>query len=313
MKKIIIVGSAGQDGSYLYEKLSRDGHDCVGIERNNIRMSRDHSFLPVDILNQKQIEQLIQEFNPDELYYLAAFHQSSEDKNLESLELIQKSIKINVKAFSYFLSSLKQFSPDCRTFYAASSHIFGSADEEKQNEATAVKPECVYGITKNAAMELCRYYRENHHLYISVGILYNHESSRRLEKFISKKIVKKALAIKAGQADELIVGNLKAQIDWGFAPDFVNAMVEILKLPEPDEFIISSGELHSVEEFISVVFKELGLDWKRHVKENPGLITKKSKKSMLGDASKLQNATKWKPTVSFDEMIRILIKETSDA
>ena len=308
MKKSIIVGCNGQDGRLLYEFLSRKDYELIGIGRNIIRCDEHANMDPVDITNTNDVYDLINNFKPDEIYHLAAFHHSSEDTSLDNMELYQNSYKVNVLSLINFLEGMRKFSPKTRLFYAASSHIFGDEVGDFQDESTPINPNSIYGITKAAGLFTCRFYRNNHSVFASTGILYNHESTLRHQKFVSKKIIRGAINIKKGEQDKLILGDLNAEIDWGYAPDYVEAMHRILNNQTADDFIIATGEKHTILDFVKTIFGYLDLDWKSYVIEDPRLITRR-KTSLVGNPTKLMAVTGWKPSVDFNQMIRILLEE----
>jgi GDPmannose 4,6-dehydratase len=304
-KKAVIVGCNGQDGRIAYDFLSSKNYDVLGIDRGLIKGSSRS--LPIDISIFDDVAGILKEFKPDEVYYFAAFHHSSEDKAAEdALNLFKESYRINVLALLHFLEGMRKFSPKTRLFYAGSSLLFGDADEEIQNESTPFKPETVYGITKLDGVLSCRYYRNSYGIFASTGIFYNHESQYRTENFISKKIIKGALDIRRGKKEKLVLGNLHAEVDWGYAPDYVDAAHRILQTDAPGEFIIATGKLHSVLDLVSITFGYLGLNWKDHVIENKTVLTR-NRKTLVGDPSKLMQVTGWRPTVDFREMIRLLL------
>ncbi len=307
MSKAIIIGHTGQDGNYLWELLSAKNYELIGVSSNLVLSSKEGDLAPLDIKNFNQVETLVKNFRPDELYYLAAIHQSSSDKQMEEGELFQKSIDINSKAFVNFLEAARLHSGKTKLFYAASSHIFGETANPIQDETTPLNPNCIYGITKTMGIRACHFYRDNYNIFASVGIFYNHESPLRASKYVSKKIVETAIAIKLGLKDKLILGNLDQRVDWGYAPDYVDAAYRILQLNLPGDFIISSGTTHSIQDFTEEVFANLGLDWKRHVEINPNLITKKQKQNLTGNNRKLKNATGWENSVTFSGLIKILV------
>lgn len=309
MKRALIIGCEGQDGVYLSKNLEKKNYETIGIGRNIIHSTEPISVNCVDILQREQINNLLCECQPDEIYHLAAFHQSSENSKIDDILLSKKSIDIHINSLLYLLDGIKEKSKHTKLFYAASSHIFGNPDEEEQDEKTPFKPNCIYGITKTAGVNLCQYYRKQFNVFSSVGILYNHESPLRKSTFISKKIVDAAIAIKNNYQDKLIIGDLNAKIDWGYAPDYVEAMHRILQLSTAENFIISSGSVHTVQEFVIGVFKYLNLDWKKYVYENPSIITKKSKNTLKGNNMKLRLKTGWRPSINFDELIKILVDE----
>lgn len=247
---------------------------------------------------------------PSHVFYLAAHHHSSQDADLaKEAALWKRSVDVQVLGLVNTLEALRLHAPDARLFYAASSHIFGAPADSPQNENTPLIPNNVYGVTKIMGIETCLYYRRQHGLFASVGILYNHESVYRKEKFLSQKIIRGALEIKCGRATQLVLGDLSARVDWGYAPDYIDAMVRILQLPEPGEYVIATGEAHTVQEFVSVVFEHLDLDYKDWVVVDPSII-RKSNTLLIGDAGKLRRETGWTPSLSFPDMVRLLTVQT---
>ena len=283
MSTALIIGSAGQDGTLLGHHLRGLGYEVRGVTRGAPMPAVD------DI---------------DEIYYLAAFHHSSEDPPVEPGELFEKSVEIHVTNLVRYLEAIR--TRKARLFYASSSLVFGDVSESPQTETTPLRPTEPYGITKATGMQICRYYRQAHGVHASVGILYNHESPLRAEKFVSKKIVKAARAIARGSRDRLVLGDLSARIDWGYAPDFVDAMHRIVARDAADDFIVATGEPHSVREFVELAFARVGLDWQAHVEENRAVITRPPH-ARVGDASKLVRATGWRPTTSFTAMVHALM------
>lgn len=308
MKKAIVVGYTGQDGYYLSELLREKKYGLIGLSSKQVS-ENDLGIRQVDVMQAEQVESLLHKFQPDEIYFLAAVHQSSSDKPIEDGLLFQRSLDLNVKALVNFLEAMRKHSPKSKLFYAASSHVFGNVDRSPQDENTPFNPDCIYGITKVAGIGACRFYRENHNIFASVGMFYNHESPIRASKFVSKKIVEGAIAIKNKLKTELVLGNLESQIDWGYAPDYMRAVFAMMQLPKADEFIISSGEVHTIKDFVEGVFSYLGLDWTKFVKVNPGLITKKQKQNLFGNNQKIGKATGWSPSVDFKGLIKILVDE----
>jgi len=308
MKKAIIVGNTGQDGFYLSQLLNEKKYEIVGISSKEVSKNTygiDH----VDVVDSKQVESLLSKVKPNEIYFLAAVHQSSSDHPIEDGILFQKSLDLNVRALVNFLEGIRKYSPGSKIFYAASSHIFGSPDISPQDESTPLRPDCIYGITKTAGLGAARFYRENHGTFACAGIFYNHESPLRASKYVSKKIVEGAVAIKRKLKTELVLGNLESKIDWGYAPDYMRAIFEVMQLPKADDFIVSSGEVHTINDFVEGVFKYLGLNSAEFVKVNPGLITKKQKKNLFGNNQKIKAAAGWSPSVDFNGLIKILVDE----
>ncbi len=300
MKSCAIIGCDGQDGKLLTEQLRAEGHHVVGVKRNDLNIS-----------SREEVIAFLTELKPEELYYLAAFHHSSEDEiKIDDAELFNKSFEVHLHGLVHFLEGMRQSVPGCRLLYAASSHVFGEPALSPQNEDTPMRPGNVYAISKVAGMEACRYYRKNHGVYAASAILYNHESPYRKTKFVSQKIIRGALSIKYGKQDQLVLGNLDAAIDWGYAPDYVDAMRRCIRLNHADDFIVATGETHTVREFVEIVFNEVGLDWKKHVRVNPQLLTK-SPISLKGDSTKLRLATGWQPSVDFVTMVKSLLHSQS--
>jgi len=305
MKKALIVGCAGQDGRLLQEHLLQLGYQVAGISRQEY-FSPANEMKPFDIKAREQVGELLTSLQPDEIYYLAAHHHSSEEAIESEEELWRHSFEVNVQAWLNFLEAARTDSPHSRLFYAASSLIYGAAESDRQNEDTPWRPRTPYGVTKASGMLAASCYRHRHGLFAAGGILFNHESELRSEKFISQKIVRAAVAVQAGRQQQLVVGNLNAQVDWGYARDYVDAMQKILQLPKAGDFVIANGSAHSVAELAETAFALLGLDWKKHVVEDSGVI-KRQLKPMVGDASKLFQQCGWQPRTSFREMIRHML------
>jgi GDPmannose 4,6-dehydratase len=198
--------------------------------------------------------------------------------------------------------------PKARLFYASSSRIFSASSKGLQDEKTPIDPDCIYGTTKAAGLFACRMYRNKYSIFASTGILYNHESHLREDKFVSRKIIRGAIDIKKGKRTSLVLGDLSAKIDFGYAPDYVDAMHKILNTAVCDDFIVATGKKHSVLDFVKTAFGYLGLDWKLYVKEDKNIVTRKSP-SRAGNARKLRSVTSWKPSVDFREMIRLLLSK----
>jgi GDPmannose 4,6-dehydratase len=203
---------------------------------------------------------------------------------------------------------MEECCPQTRLFYAASSHIFGTPESDRQNEETPLRPNSAYGISKAAGLQCCQLYRRQKGIFASTGILFNHESPLRKPSFLSQKIVHGALRAERDPAYKLVLGDLEARVDWGYAPDYVDAMYRILQLPEASDFVVASGELHTVREFAQAAFGAVGLDWRRHVETDARLLNKISH-PLRGDSGKLRSATGWTPTVSFVELVTGLVQE----
>ncbi|HWZ95970.1 MAG TPA: GDP-mannose 4,6-dehydratase [Opitutaceae bacterium] len=305
MKKALIVGRGGQDGRLLHEHLVQLGYQVAGIGRHEY-CSPAREVKPFDIKAPGQVSGLLGDLKPDEIYYLAAHHHSSEEAIPSEEELWRHSFDVHVHAWLNFLEAARVNSPHSRLFYAASSLIYGVAEGDRQNEDTPWRPQTPYGVTKASGMLAAACYRTRHGLFSACGILFNHESELRSEKFISQKIVRAAVAVQAGRQEQLVVGDLGARVDWGYARDYVEAMRIILQLPEARDFVVASGNTHSVRDLAETAFALLGLDWKEHVIEDSGVI-KRQLKPMIGDASKLFRQGGWLPRTSFREMIRHML------
>lgn len=307
-QKAIIIGSEGQDGRLLYNDLIQLGYEVVGIGRLEVRSNCEIDLSPINILKKDALNKFIALFAPDEVYYLAAYHHSSEDMPQDNCNLFISSININLIGLVNVLEAIRLHSSTTRLYYASSSHIFKGSGVEYQDENTPINPTCIYGITKAAGMQICRYYRKEYSIYASVGIMYNHESTLRSEKFISRKIISSAVKIKHRMQEQLIIGDIDAVIDWGYAPDYVEAIRLSLAVANPDDYIIASGKPHTIQDFIQIAFDYIGLDYTLHVGTDPSIIKKKSIK-LVGNNSKIHNATGWCPKTEFKEMIGKMIDE----
>ena len=289
--------------------LEKHNYQIIGLGRTHLCTNQDQfPIKTINICDAQEVASLVQFFQPDEVYHLAAFHHSSEDIVSEAGDLWQQSYPVNTQSLLNFLEAIRLYSPHTRLFYAASSHIFGNPIHEPQDEATPVNPVTIYGITKAMGLFLSRFYREKFGLFVAVGILYNHESIYRSEKYISAKIIQSAIQISKSKQEKLIIGNLNAVADWGYAPDYVMAMKQILTLSNPDDFIIATGERHTVQEFIDIAFQELGLDWKNYVEERHDILIRQMP-GLIGNAGKLWEQTGWRPSVTFRKMVQNLIHE----
>jgi GDPmannose 4,6-dehydratase len=274
------------------------GYEVLGLDRDR-----------VDIRQANPVQRVLAEFRPDEIYFLAAFHHSSEDPSIDDRDLIERSVEINTLALNNVLSGILKESPRSRLFYAASSRVFGVPAAARQDETTPINPVCPYGISKAAGIQLCRYYRSQRGVFASVGIFYNHESPLRPGRFISRKIVSAAVRISRGSTEKLVIGDLNALVDWGYAPDYVLAAWQILQLDEPDDFVIGTGLTHSVRDFAEKAFLVLGMDWAGHVIEDRTLLNRAPVASILcADSGKLYRRTGWQPKVSFEALVEKLVE-----
>ncbi len=309
---IIIVGSNGQDGRLLRDSLVAENSNVIGISRKYIS---ELSFgipkreLPFDITKASLVDDLIRNVQPKEIYYLAAHHMSAQEAVEDvGLSAYNKYHQVHVVGLFNFLNAIRLQSPASRLFYAASSLIYDGLTGVYQDEDTPFTPVGFYGLTKTQGILLCREFRKSYGLYASVGILYNHESVLRSEKFLSMKLIKAAQKISTGSETELSLGDLSAETDWGYAPDFIRAFRLILSVTEPNDFIISTGQSHTVREFADIVFKRFGLCYKKYIKEKPELLCRKIPKR-VGRNQKLLSFTGWAPSLSFPAFVDQLVND----
>jgi|CXWL01.1.fsa_nt_gi GDPmannose 4,6-dehydratase len=312
MKTAVIVGSKGQDGRLLDELLTSEGTRVIGLSRDGASASDGSWSQPVDVADSAAILRLLAATRPDEIYYVAAHHHSSEQKPEPPDELRRKSEKVHVQGPVNFLEAIARGGLPARFFYAASRLIFGTPKTDLLDENSPIAPEEVYGVTKAAGLKACRDYRRSRGVFACAGILFNHESPLRQPYFLSRKIVTAARAIKAGGQTELKLGDLDARLDWGYAPDYVEAMRRIMRHCEADDFVVATGELHRVGELVEAVFSRLGLDWRKHVRADPSILAAR-RPAAAGDAAKLRRATGWKPSVTFEQMVDGLLREETAA
>jgi GDPmannose 4,6-dehydratase len=291
-KKAVIVGVAGQDGSYLSELLVSKGYQVVGIRKGELDLARADSVI-----------RFVADHIPDEIYYLAAHHHSSE----QSKDLVIEEISrvVNFLGPAHFLEGIRLSSPSTRFFYASSSHIFAPSDYPL-NELSKRAPENLYALMKIAAMDVCEEYRTVHGIFASVGILFNHESPRRPPHFLTQKVVTAAHEISLGKRSELILGDLEAKVDWGYAPDFVRGMWLGLQHTVAMDYVLATGKTHSVKDLVERVFKLFELDWQKYVKAShpqAGVLNL----SRCGDYSKAYKTLGWQPSTDFSELLHLLV------
>jgi len=315
MKRAFITGISGQDGSYLAELLLSKGYEVHGLvlrvemEDPGRSLWRINHLLDKVTLHAGSIEsfpslfRIFEQVQPQECYHLAAASFVS-----YSFEDEFAIFNANVNGTHYILSVIKECAPECRFYFAASSEMFGNAESSPQDEASPFHPRSPYGITKVTGFHLTRNYRENHNLFACNGILYNHESERRGFEFVTRKITSSAVRIRMGLASELRLGNLDALRDWGYAPDYVQAMWLMLQQPEPDDYVVATGQPHSVREFAADAFREVGLNWEDYVVTDPRFYRPAEVHTLTGDASRARRVLGWAPTVGFDELVRRMVK-----
>jgi GDPmannose 4,6-dehydratase len=312
VRRALIIGADGQDGRLLARLLLRHEYAVWGWIRSDPATSAPCECVLIDILQPTVVESQLRKSPPDEIYYLAAFNHATEDRiELSAAELLRCSFGVHVLGLLNVLQAMEECCPRTRLFYAASSHVFGTPVAEWQNEDTPLAPNSAYAISKAAGLQCCQFYRRQKDIFAATGILFNHESPLRKPSFLSQKIVRGARRAQQDATYRLVLGDLEARVDWGYAPDYVEAMFRILQLPEASDFVVASGELHTVREFVQAAFGALGLDWRQHVKTDARLLNKVSH-PMRGDSGKLRDATGWAPTIGFADMVATLVRDTEE-
>jgi len=313
-RRALITGITGQDGSFLAELLLSKGYEVHGIVRRvaledpSRRLGRIAQLLDRVHLHAASLEsfpsvyQVFRNVLPDECYHLAAqsFVSYSFDDEFSTLNT-------NINGTHFVLAALKDMAPQCRFYFAGSSEMFGKAEQVPQTEATRFHPRSAYGISKVAGFELTRNYREAYGAHASNGILFNHESERRGFEFVTRKITIGAAQILAGRSKELRLGNLDAKRDWGHARDYVEAMWLMLQQDEPDDYVIATGETHSVREFVETAFSLAGLDPDRYVVSAPELYRPAEVHLLVGDSSKARAKFGWKAKTGFKDLVREMV------
>src|SRR5215212_8761874 len=300
----LITGITGQDGFYLANLLRGEGDEVWGLTRRGT-LPPDLAFVrstpPGDVRDQASIERAIKVTAPNEIYHLAA--QSSV---AESWSDSTHTGEVTGLGTARLLDAVGQIAPKARIFLASSSEIFGLPDSAPQNESTPIRPVSPYGAAKAYSHHLASVYRR-HGLYVAAGILYNHESPRRPESFVTRKITKGAVSIARGNQSELRLGNLEARRDWGFAGDYVRAMHLMLQQPEPGDYVVATGQTHSVRDFCEAAFARVGLDYQAYVVSDPAYWRPAEPIPLVGDFSRAQNTIGWAPSVSFDGLVNLLV------
>ena len=305
-KIALITGIGGQDGSYLAELLVKKKYKVFGIcsakkkinYKNLKKIKSQITVHKVDINNYTKIKNIIKYLKPNEIYHLAA--QSFVNYKFED-EFFK--LNPNINGTHYILSAIKKFSPKTKFYFAASSEVFGNAIKSPQNETTPFNPRSAYGISKVTGFYLTKNYREAHKLFACSGILFNHESSRRNENFVTRKITKNLSLIKKGTKKKIILGNLNSKRDWGHAKDYVQAMWKMLQLKKPQDLVIGTGKLHSVRDFLKIAFGLVNLNYKKHIKTSKSLLRPNDKFDLIADSRKAKKILKWKPKVSFRSLV----------
>ena len=310
MPRALITGITGQDGSYLAELLLSKGYEVVGI----VRRTSHHSYeriehlldrievMPADLLDQHSLTMVLQETKPDEVYNLAA--QSYVPTSWTQPVLTGEFTALGV---TRILEAIRLVHPSTKFYQASSSEMFGRVTETPQRETTSFYPRSPYGVAKVYGHWITVNYRESYNLYAVSGILFNHESPRRGIEFVTRKVTDGAARIKLGLGSELRLGNLDARRDWGFAGDYVEAMWLMLQQPKPQDYVVGTGQTHSVRELVEAAFSHVGLEWKRYVKTDPKFVRPAEVDLLQADPSKARRELGWTPKVSFPELVGMMV------
>ena len=311
MPTAVITGITGQDGSYLAELLLEKGYRVIGMVRrasteNFERIAHIRSRLELrqaDLLDELSLIDLLRDVRPDEVYNLAA--QSFVPTSWAQPVLTAEFDAVGV---TRLLQAVRLVAPEARVYQASSSEMFGRAREVPQRETTPFYPRSPYGVAKVYAHYITVNYRESYGLFACSGILFNHTSPRRGREFVTRKISDGVARIKLGLAQELPLGNLAARRDFGFAGDYVDAMWRMLQQPEGDDYVVATGEAHSVQEVVEIAFATAGLDWRSYVREDQGLLRRAEVDHLVGDASKAHRVLGWQPRVGFPALVEMMVR-----
>jgi GDPmannose 4,6-dehydratase len=310
LPKALITGITGQDGSYLAEFLLEKGYEVIGMLRRSstVNFSRIHhiqdriTLVSGDLLDQGSLITILQQHQPDEVYNLAAqsFVPASWKQPVFTGE-------VTALGVTRMFEAIRMVNPSIRFYQASSSEMFGKVREVPQSENTPFYPRSPYGVAKVYGHWITINYRESYDLFAVSGILFNHESPRRGLEFVTRKITYGVAKIKLGLADELRLGNLDSQRDWGYAGDYVRAMWLMLQQDEPDDYVVGMGETHPVREFCEIAFDHVGLDWQNYVTQDPRFMRPAEVDLLVADPSKARQKLGWKPMVSFRELVQMMV------
>lgn len=316
IKKALITGITGQDGSYLSEFLLKKKYKVYGIVRRVALEDETHRLWRIKHLLNKielksaslesyaSIVKIIQKIRPDEIYHLGA-----QSFVAYSFEDEFSTLNTNINGTHYILSAIKDFSPKTKFYFAGSSEMFGKVQKSKQDENTRFYPRSAYGISKVAGFELTRNYREAYNIFACTGILFNHESPRRGFEFVTRKISSSVAQIKRGKQKYLYLGNINAKRDWGHAKDYVKAMWLMLQQKKPLDFVIGTGKMHSVKDFAKLAFSTVGLNYKKYIKFNKKLLRPSEVETLRANYRKANKLLNWKPTIKFEQLVKEMVLE----
>mgnify|MGYP001571684938 FL=1 len=310
MPTALVTGITGQDGSYLAEFLLAKGYKVIGVVRRSSTTPYERighlvdkvELVSADLLDQTSLTDAVHDAQPDEIYNLAAqsFVQASWTQPVLTGEFTALGV-------TRMLEAMKKAAPKARFYQASSSEMFGKVHESPQKESTPFYPRSPYGVAKVYGHWITVNYRESFGLYAVSGILFNHESPRRGLEFVTRKVTDAVARIKLGRADKVSLGNLEARRDWGFAGDYVDAMWRMLQPPEPDDYVISTGHTWTVRELCEAAFKHAGLDYRKHVVQDPKYFRPAEVDLLVGDPSKAASKLGWKPKVAFHELVAMMV------
>ena len=313
--KALITGITGQDGSYLAEHLLSLGYEVHGLVRRVALEDPERRFTRLShLLDRIQLHAASLESYPS-IFAVISGHDFDECYHLAAQSFVAESfadgfstMNININGTHYMLAALRELRPQCRFYFAGSSEMFGLVGETPQRETTPFHPRSPYGISKVAGFDLTRNYREAYGMFAASGILFNHEGPRRGFEFVTRKITSTVARIKAGQANELRLGNLDARRDWGHSKDYVRAMHLILQQETPEDFVVASGESHTVREFCELAFSEAGLDYRDYVRIDERFYRPAEVEALIGDATRARTVLGWEPTYTFSEIVREMVQ-----
>jgi len=309
--RALITGITGQDGSYLADFLLDKGYEVYGLVRRSSLEKYDRvahiadriCFVEGDLTDQGSLDQAIQQVQPHELYNQAA-------QSFVPVSWNQPVLTGDVTGLGVLrvLEAIRKHSPKTKFLQASSSEMFGKVQESPQSETTRFYPRSPYGVAKVFAHHLTVNYRESYGIFACSSICFNHESPRRGSEFVTRKVTQHAARIKLGLADKLKMGNLEAKRDWGYAGDYIRAMWLMLQQPQPEDFVIATGETHSVQELVETAFSFVGLDWKKYVEIDPKLVRPAEVDYLCGDAGKARRVLGWRPEVNFQQLIKMMME-----
>ncbi len=310
MPKALITGVTGQDGSYLAEFLLARGYEVIGVVRRTSHHSYERiehlldqlTIVAADLLDQHSLTAVLQEHRPDEVYNLAA--QSFVPTSWTQPVLTGEFTALGV---TRILEAIRLVHPAARFYQASSSEMFGKVQQTPQSETTPFYPRSPYGVAKVYGHWITVNYRESYNLFAVSGILFNHESPRRGLEFVTRKVTEGAARIRAGLATELRLGNLDARRDWGFAGDYVEAMWLMLQQAEPRDFVVGTGEMHTVRDLVEIAFDRAGLDWRKHVVVDPRFIRPAEVDVLVADPSRARRDLGWSPKVTFEQLVTMMV------